>query len=109
MNRLVATTACVLVCLLCAGCAQKLLSSHSVESLPVQPEAAQICLLDPTAHLAENQDKLVPLGGDLSPVVEILETTHDFGTFCEEKELVHKFSIRNAGKSVLNIKKVVPG
>jgi hypothetical protein len=40
--------------------------------------------------------------------VEVPVTSHDFGKLGEEGEAVHEFSVRNVGKAVLNIKKVLP-
>ena len=119
MRRLV-TTACALVCLLAIGWVQSdsnsyftgIISNLNIRSAhaetPYSHTSPQICILDPVAHAAETVEKPL-IAGATSPSVEIPETSHDFGTISDERELVHNFSIRNVGKSVLNIKKVVPG
>lgn len=75
---------------------------------PALDHQAGVCMLDPVAYTAELQGQPVP-ASDKAPTVEVPESTHDFGKFKEDGELVHKFNVRNTGKSVLNIKKVLPG
>jgi hypothetical protein len=66
-----------------------------------------MCLLDPVASV---QQTVSPTPAtDNAPIVELPETTHDFGTIGEGKEYVYKFIIRNIGKSELKIKKIIPG
>ena len=43
------------------------------------------------------------------PAVDVPETDFDFGKVSEDKLLIHDFRVRNVGKSVLRIKKVLPG
>jgi hypothetical protein len=81
---------------------------HSETNAPVQaPPTAEICLLDPVASVLETTSPAPAT--DKAPVVQVPETTHDFGTMGGGKEFVHKFSIKNVGTSELEIKKVVPG
>lgn len=47
------------------------------------------------------------LRGD-GPFVEVPETDFDFGKVTEDRLLIHDFKVRNVGKSVLRIKKVLP-
>ncbi len=42
------------------------------------------------------------------PVLDVSETDFDFGKVSEDKLLFHDFKVRNVGKSVLRIKKVIP-
>ncbi|MFZ2446260.1 MAG: DUF1573 domain-containing protein [Syntrophobacteraceae bacterium] len=119
MKRLVVITACVLACFLVAGCAHvsdssskyldNFLAQLKLGKPPAQnPEKPQICILDPVAYASETADKPVAAAGG-SPAVVVPETSHDFGRICEGKDFTHRFSIKNTGESVLNIKKVVPG
>ncbi len=70
-------------------------------------EKGGVCLLDLQAAIPESTAPAAPT--DKAPIVQVPETTHDFGTVTEDKNLVHKFSIRNVGRSELKIKKVMPG
>lgn len=82
--------------------------ASAIEKSPAVDHQAGVCMLDPVAYTAELHDQPAP-ASDKAPTAEISETTHDFGKFKEDGELVHKFNVRNTGKSVLNIKKVLPG
>jgi hypothetical protein len=42
------------------------------------------------------------------PAVEVELTDFDFGKVSEDKLLIHDFKLKNVGKSVLKIKKVLP-
>ena len=75
---------------------------------PAEDHQAKVCMLDPAMYAAQLSDQPAP-ASDLSPVVEIPEATYDFGAYGSKRELVHKFTIKNTGQSVLNIKKVLPG
>ncbi|MGO9312501.1 MAG: hypothetical protein ACLQBD_26515 [Syntrophobacteraceae bacterium] len=69
---------------------------------------AGVCLLDPAASIPETVSP-APAATDNAPIVQLAETAYDFGTMNENKEFVHKFSIRNVGTSQLKIKKIIPG
>ena len=71
------------------------------------PKTSETCVLDPAAFVRETTSPAPAT--DKAPVVQVPETTHDFGTIAEGEEFVHKFSIKNVGTSELEIKKVVPG
>lgn len=75
---------------------------------PAEDTRAHVCMLDPAMYAAQLSDQPAP-ASDTPPVVEIPETTFNFGNVREDRELVHQFNIKNVGKSVLNIKKVLPG
>lgn len=111
MKRQVAAMACALALLLVSGCAgiggqpSRFLSVFQPESAP--PEGSQVCLLDPAAYAPSPGDALGT--EENGPTVEVPETSFDFGSLTDGSEFVHKFRVRNVGKSVLNIKKVLPG
>lgn len=115
MNRPAVIAACVLVCLLIAGCGQLKSSNNSgvlskthEQAAPAEAPAPHVCVLDPAAQAPSIAD--VPKTSPAtSPVAEVPETVFDFGKMTGDNEFVHKFSVRNVGRSVLNIKKVVPG
>jgi hypothetical protein len=107
----------VLYCL-CGCAAFKDSSSGSwQESTPQQsetkppaliPETAQVCLLDPAACVPQTTSP-VAAPEKAAPVVQVPETSFDFGKMNEDKVFVHKFQIKNAGTSELIIKKILPG
>ena len=43
------------------------------------------------------------------PAAEIPVTFHDFGKLTEDGDYVHAFKVKNTGKGVLELKKVLPG
>jgi hypothetical protein len=107
---------CALVVLFLTGCShlpgvsdvvRNGLSSNA-QKTPAEDTKAQVCILDPAAYTAEAPAQPVP-ESDCAPAVELPETTYDFGKLAESGELVHKFNVKNVGKCVLNIKKVLPG
>ncbi|MEN6441863.1 MAG: hypothetical protein ABFD97_25150 [Syntrophobacter sp.] len=117
MKRLAVIVACVFACLLWADRAHLKSSEYSRGFLakthdktnPVEaPPAAQVCVLDPTLHVPE-PDEASKVSTDAPPAAVVPETVFDFGKLTEDLEFVHRFSVKNTGKSVLNIKKVVPG
>jgi hypothetical protein len=114
MKGLGIVTICVIASFFAAGCA------HQKDSLPKASESAaavqsenygsMVCLLDATAAYSVEKVEPVPAPVDgTSPAIEVPETSFDFGKISEEQDLVHTFSVRNVGTSVLNIRKVVPG
>ncbi len=119
MHRLLKGLLCFLVLGLLSGCAatknttsslvQKTLTiAHLGSKTPEHgSEKGGVCLLDPTPTAADATVAAAP--ADKAPVVQIPETAFDFGTVTDDKDLVHKFSIKNVGKSELKIKKVMPG
>ena len=44
-----------------------------------------------------------------TPTAEVSETVFDFGVVSEGKDYLHDFKIRNTGKGVLVIRKILPG
>jgi hypothetical protein len=113
---------CLLVCLFLAGCSQavksvnRILDPNSSEQVQtVRQEGAGepaqgVCLLDPAAMIRqEAAPSSASCSPEKGPAVEVPETSHDFGKVTADGEVVHKFSVRNVGKVVLNIKKVLPG
>ncbi len=59
-----------------------------------------------TANIKENFGALTPEEIALAPVVQFDETTYDFGTTSPDKVIEHVFTLTNAGKSNLYIRKV---
>jgi hypothetical protein len=114
MKRLGAGIFCTLTLFFLTGCAHTSGATDSFRStlaflhLGKAPAEKHVCMLDPTSYMTETPDQSAA-ASDRAPVVEVPETTYDFGKFTEDKELVHKFDIKNVGKSVLTIKKVLPG
>ena len=80
---------------------------HQTDPAADNSKEKDVCILDPAAYAQQVADPAVP--SEQAPVAELAETTYDFGKIAEGRELVHQFSVRNTGKSVLNIKKVLPG
>lgn len=75
------------------------------------PETAQTCRLDsgvcpppivPPVSTPEKLNKRIP-------VVQLPETSYDFGTMQGDETFTHKFLLKNAGTSELIIKKIIPG
>ncbi|MCE5334819.1 MAG: DUF1573 domain-containing protein [Desulfobacteraceae bacterium] len=98
-----------------AGCAhqgssgsffQRFLAFCHIAS-PQKAKTAEVCLLDPASYIPE--PSAAPASQDKPPVAEVPVTSHDFGNLSESDDYIHKFRVRNTGKSILNIKKVVPG
>jgi hypothetical protein len=117
MKRLGVGTLCALTFLFLGGCAhisgatdffKNTLSFLHIGKAPAGNHQAEVCMLDPAAYVTELPDQSTA-ASDKAPAVEVPESTYDFGKFSEDRELVHKFNIKNVGKSVLNIKKVLPG
>jgi hypothetical protein len=80
---------------------------HVVAPPDEHAKSSEFCILDPVAYAKEAADPVTET--DKPPIAELSETTYDFGELSVEKDFVHSFSVRNTGKSDLNIKKVVPG
>jgi len=117
IKRFAGAVVCVLACLLSTSCSEfdsstcfggVLSKAHEKSSLSESLSTPQVCILDPAAHAADVADAPKP-STEASPVAEVPETTFDFGKLTDNSEFVHRFSVKNVGKSVLNIKKVVPG
>jgi hypothetical protein len=72
------------------------------------PETAQVCSLDTVACVPQSTSP-VAAPDKAAPVVQVPETSYDFGIMSEDKDFVHKFRIKNVGASELKIKKVLPG
>lgn len=69
---------------------------------------AHVCLLDPAALIPQESSE--PAADSIDgPCLELRETEYDFGSIREEEDYVHQFRIKNVGKAVLKIKKIVPG
>jgi len=66
-----------------------------------------VCLLDLAASIPETVSPAPAT--DNAPIVQLPETAYDFGSMNENREFVHKFSVRNVGESQLKIKKIIPG
>jgi len=80
---------------------------HLVASPAEHAKSPEGCILDPVAYAQQAADPVTETANP--PIAELSETTYDFGELGGGEEFVHRFSVRNAGKSILNIKKVVPG
>jgi len=75
----------------------------SKQTAPEPAPAASIPTPAPTTAFAPAQ------GSAPEPVIVIPEMSHDFGELSEDKDYVYDFKIKNAGTTVLEIKKVLPG
>ena len=80
---------------------------HLVAPPAEHSKPTECCILDPVAYAHQVAEPVTET--DTPPIAELSETAYDFGELRGGEEFVHRFSVRNAGKSVLNIKKVVPG
>ena len=80
---------------------------HMTDPTAEDSEEKNACILDPAAYAQQAAGPAV--ASEQAPVAELPETSYDFGKITGGRELVHQFSVRNTGKSVLNIKKVLPG
>ncbi|MHC1724712.1 MAG: hypothetical protein AB9866_01605 [Syntrophobacteraceae bacterium] len=123
MKRLGLSLVCLLTVFALSGCAgqRQAFTSYSMNLLSVfqsekapeeKPATTEICLLDPVAAAVESSGSAAAPAVSAPakpPVAEVPVTTHDFGKMSEELDFVHRFSVKNVGNSVLNIKKVVPG
>ncbi len=119
MQRLFIGLLCFLVLYGLCGCAAfKDASSRSGQESPLQqsetkapaliPATPQICPLDSVACVPQTTS-LAAAPEKAAPIVQVPETSFDFGMMREDKEFVHKFRILNAGTSELIIKKISPG
>ncbi len=72
------------------------------------PAASQTCPLDSVACIPQTTP-LAVAPDKAAPIVQVPETSFDFGIMREDKEFVHKFRIKNVGASELTIKKISPG
>ena len=119
MQRLFIGLLCFLVLYGLCGCAAfKDTSSRSGQgSSPQQsetkasaliPAASQTCRLDSVACIPQTTS-LAIAPDNAAPIVQVPETSFDFGIMREDKEFVHKFRIKNVGASELIIKKISPG
>lgn len=84
------------------------IKSRPAEKPPEPQPQPQVCVLDPLAYTKDITADIAA-ANDKAPVAEVPETTFDFGKITDGTEVVHKFSVKNTGKTVLNIKKVLPG
>ncbi len=118
MKALYLGLSCALALSLLSGCADSgNSSSHSYRNLfsgfhrtdpaALNHKEKDVCILDPGAFAQQVADPVIAT--EQPPVAELAETTYDFGKMTDGHELVHRFSVRNTGQSVLNIKKVLPG
>lgn len=120
MQRLFIGLLCFSVLYIVCGCAAfKDSSSSSVQESPTQQKSEakapdtisgtlKVCPLDSVACVPENTS-LAVAPDKAAPVVQLPETSFDFGIMNENREFVHKFQIKNAGSSDLIIKKIIPG
>ena len=58
------------------------------------------------ANIEEDFSKLTPEQMANAPVIEFSESIHDFGDIQKNEKVTHVFTIKNAGKSTLNLRKV---
>jgi hypothetical protein len=75
-----------------------------------EPEAdtqPHVCLLDPTSQITELETPTAHEGDP--PAAQVTETEHNFGEIKENGNYVHHFKVKNVGKGVLNITKILPG
>jgi hypothetical protein len=118
MKRLYLGVSCALALILLSGWAgsgnsssrffQSFLSGfHRTDAAVADAKEKDVCILDPAAYAQQLADPAVE--NEKAPVAELAETTYDFGKIVDGEEFVHQFRVRNTGKSVLNIKKVLPG
>jgi len=119
VQRLFIGLLCFLVLYGLCGCAAfKDTSSRSGQESPSQqsetkapalfPATPQTCRLDSVECVPQTTSLVVaPEKG--TPIVQVSETSFDFGIMREDKEFVHKFRIKNVGASELIIKKISPG
>ncbi|SPJ13802.1 conserved exported hypothetical protein [Syntrophobacter sp. SbD2] len=109
MHRLFIGLFCFLFLYGLCGCAafNDTFSRSGQESAP-QESTPQVCLLDPASCIPQTPSPAVA-PDKTAPIVQIPETSYDFGILREDTELVHKFLIKNVGASELIIKKVSPG
>lgn len=120
-NRYFRALVCILFLISVTGCAhiasysgdayRKVMVFLHLQKAPSQdPGAGQnVCLLDPAASIPHEQPPPEVADPDKAPVVQLTETSFDFGEVKEGRDLVHRFNVRNVGKGVLQIKKVLPG
>jgi hypothetical protein len=72
------------------------------------PGTAQTCRIDSATCLVQATSSPVEAPQKSAPIVQVPETSHDFGTMQEDKEFFHKFLVKNTGTSELVIKKIIP-
>lgn len=114
MNGCYLVLICILVSFFLTGCAytsntfRNMLVFLHIQKAQNQESGAGVCLLDPTANIHPDKS---PAAADpeKAPSVQVAETSYDFGVVKEDEEFVHRFSVRNVGKAVLRIKKILPG
>ena len=119
MQRLFIGLLCFPVLYGLCGCAsfKDTFSRSGQESPPQQsetkapaliPATPQTCPLDPASCVPQTTSPAAA-PDKTAPIVQVPETSYDFGIMREDKEFVHKFHIKNAGASELIIKKISPG
>jgi hypothetical protein len=72
------------------------------------PATLQTCPLNSVACVPQTTS-LVAAPEKAAPIVQVPETSFDFGIMREDKDFVHKFRIKNVGTAELIIKKIIPG
>lgn len=81
---------------------------HLGKSSDAQDRNSSVCLLDPTTNLPKDTSHGIwPFGK--APVVQVAETSFDFGQVSEEGSFVHDFRVKNTGAGILKIKDIRPG
>ncbi|MHC1743729.1 MAG: hypothetical protein AB9873_11945 [Syntrophobacteraceae bacterium] len=102
MRKVGAIAACGLFLVGVAGCSY-------VKYIPWigKPKSCDLNKYRVPAVSSRSDVELAEIRGS-GPALEVPETEFDFGKVSEDKLLIHDFKVRNVGKSVLKIKKVVP-
>ena len=119
MQRLFIGLLCFLVLYGLCGCAAfKDTSGRSGQESPPQQSETKAPALIPATHQTCSLDSVACVPQTISPavapekgapIVQVPETSFDFGIMREDKEFVHKFRIKNVGASELIIQKISPG
>jgi hypothetical protein len=82
------------------GCA------HTPDRTGAVPEQPQTTAAPVSATPAPAADTAQTNG---TPVLELSETTFDFGLVSDGNDYIHAFKMRNTGTGVLIIRKILPG
>ncbi len=102
MRRMGAIAACGLLLAGLAGCSY-------LQYIPWvgKPKSCDLNKYRLPAVSSRSEAELAEIRG-AGPAMEVQETEFDFGKVTEDRLLIHDFKVKNVGKSVLKIKKVVP-
>jgi len=86
-------------------------SAHAAEPTAANPQAEPVAENpQPAPAAADPQpDPTQAAAPKEIPSIQIPETTFDFGEVMEGNEIIHEFTVKNAGKGSLQIDKVQPG